>query len=228
MLSRPDWFYYVVGVLMFVVAAYGAALFVISFLQNRSAGRDVELSHVAMGLAMAGMFVPSWSFGPASGWVLVFVALLVWFVVRSLLSVERFGLHLPHTAIHALMSFAMLLMFWFPGGSASGSMSMSMSGSMSGGTSHGIDPSLAFVVAFVLFGSAVFTIASPNRGATYYGTHGPCSATAVLADARGSDGVERTPAPAVVEVLDRPVLLDASHVVMSAAMGLMLVLMLSA
>jgi hypothetical protein len=222
MLPAPSWMYYTLGALMFVVAAYGGTLLLLSLWRNRRAGRDVETSHVAMGLAMAGMFVPAWAFGSGTAWILVFIGFLTWFVVRSVQSIERFGLHVPHTAIHAVMSFAMLLMYWFPMASGSGSMDRSMS--MGSSSSHGVDPALAFLIAFVLFGSAIFTIASPNKGATHYGTHDPNAlSSAVVADT-GSHGEKHLPTPA--ELLERPSLLDASHVVMSAAMGLMLILMI--
>jgi hypothetical protein len=215
--------YYILGVLMFGVAAYGAALLLLSALRHRRAGRDVEVSHVAMGLAMAGMFVPAWSFGSGTIWVLVFIAFLVWFIVRSIQSIERFGIHVPHTAIHAVMSFAMLLMYWFPMGSGSGSMGMSMAmGSTS--SSQGVDPALAFLVTFVLFGSAIFTIASPNKGATHYGTHDPGQLRSATVTDGGSRGQQQL--PTLAAVLETPSLLDASHVVMSAAMGLMLILMI--
>jgi hypothetical protein len=224
MLPAPNWLYYLLGVVMLGVAAYGAALLVSSLLWRRRAGRDVEVSHVAMGLAMAGMFVPAWSFGSGSAWVIVFVALAAWFVVRSLQSIDRFGVHVPHFGIHALMSVTMLLMFWYPGAGSQGSMSMSgMSASMgSSAVGHAIDPALSLVLAFVLFASAIFTIASPNRGATYYGTHhaGPASAP-TLAEAGSPVG---RPVPAFVHALAAPGLLDASHILMGVAMGLMLVL----
>ncbi len=223
MLPAPSWMYYSLGVLMFVVATYGGTLLLLSLWRNRSAGRDVEASHVAMGLAMAGMFVPAWAFGSGTAWILVFITLLVWFFVRSVQSIERFGLHVPHTAIHAVMSFVMLLMYWFPMASGSGSMDRSMSmGSSS--PSHGVDPALAFLLAFVLFGSAIFTIASPNKGATHYGTHDPNPLSSTAMAEAGPQGEKHLPTPA--ELLETPSLLDSSHVVMSAAMGLMLILMI--
>lgn len=226
MVGVPSWLYYLLGVLMFAVAAYCFVLLVTSGAAHRAAGRDVEISHVAMGLAMAGMFVPAWAFGPSWLWVLIFIALLAWFVVKAVQSIQHFGLHVPHTAIHAVMSFAMLLMYWFPTGSTSGAMSMSMS---AGG--HRMDPGLALLVAFVLFGSAIFTVASPNRGATHYGTHDGIHAVPRRGHpvAAGADGPGSEPSPLATEVdvvVSSPALADATHVVMCVAMGLMLILMI--
>ena len=68
-MATPSWLYYLFGGLMLAVAAglpdspagLGAAT-------NRPAGRDVEISHFFMGVAMAGMFVGSWSFGRRAVW----------------------------------------------------------------------------------------------------------------------------------------------------------------
>jgi hypothetical protein len=215
MIGKPPGLYHAFGVMMFAVAAYGLVLLVTLAAERRSAGRDVELSHVAMGVAMAGMFVPAWAFGPNVLWELIFVAFLVWFAARSVQSVRAWGLHVPHTAVHAVMSFAMLLMYWFPTGSSP--HAMSMTASASGGR---IDPGLSFLVAFVLFGSAVFTVASPNKGATHFGTHhGEHSLVAA------SDG-PATVASRLAAIVATPSLVDASHVVMSTGMGLMLILMI--
>ncbi len=87
-----------------------------------------------------------------------------------------------------------------------------------------IDPGLAFLLAFILFGSAVFTIASPNKGATHFGTH--CGG---MVRALAPDGPSGEAAPAmtgVIGVVGSPSLLDASHVIMCVGMGLMLILMI--
>lgn len=218
MIGTPVGLYYLFGALMLAVAAYSVMLVVTTVFDHRAIGRDVEISHVAMGVAMAGMFVPGWSFGPKALWEMIFGALLFWFIVRSIQSIQAWGLHVPHTAIHAVMSFVMLLMYWFPAGAVAHAMSMSASG---GGAR--IDPGLTFLMAFILFGSAVFTIASPNKGATHYGTH--CGG---IVRAPASDGHEGTAVPAMTGIIGlagSPSLLDTSHVIMSVGMGLMLILM---
>ena len=117
---------------------------------------------------MAGMFVADWAFGPSAIWELIFAVLLVWFVVQSIQSVIAFGIHLTHYLIHAAMSFAMLLMYVFPAAARSGAMSMSMSMTSSNAR---IDPGLSLLLAFVFFASVIFTLASPNKGASHHGTH---------------------------------------------------------
>ena len=222
-MSTPSWLYYALGVLMLAVAAYCTALLILSVVTRRPAGRDIELSHIFMGVAMAGMFVEQWNFGRSAVWEIIFGAFLIWFVVESIQSVRTNGPHLPHALMHGVMSFAMLLMYWFPMGSSPGSMSMSASA-----TGPKLDSGVAFAVAFILFASAVFTLASPNKGASHFGSHAPAS---VVASGSGSDG------PAVHveggtdalltldDVVATPWLVDLSHVVMCIAMGFMLLLM---
>lgn len=89
-----------------------------------------------MGVAMAGMFVPAWAFGPTALWELIFTVCMVRFLVRSVQSVQRFGLHLPHFVIHPAMSLAMLLMYAVPAVGARLSMAMA-------GPSGRLDPGLA-------------------------------------------------------------------------------------
>ena len=114
----------------------------------------------------------------------------------------------------------MLLMYWFPLGVSSGAMAMSTSAA-----SGRMDPGVSFLIAFVLFGSAIFTIASPNKGATHFGTHcGPRPVVGAASDGRAV--VAAPPRPRVAGIIGTPSLLDASHVVMSVGMGLMLILMI--
>jgi hypothetical protein len=221
-MSTPSWLYYLFGVLMLAVAGYCLTLLILSVVTNRPAGRDVEISHIFMGVAMAGMFVGRWAFGRSAVWEIVFGVLMVWFVVQSIQSVRQYGLHLPHALIHAVMNFAMLLMYWFPmGSSASGSMAMSAS------SGARLDPGLALVVAFILLASAVFTLASPNKGASHFGSHAPAWAVAgaVGSELKGEDRVDASPALSVEGVVATPWLVDLSHVVMCIAMGFMLLLM---
>jgi len=215
-MSTPSWLYYLFGVAMLAVAAYCVVLLALSLMTNRPAGRDVEISHGFMGVAMAGMFVARWSFGSSAVWEIVFGLLLIWFVVQSIQSVQRFGLHLPHALIHAVMNLAMLLMYWYPMGATSAS-----------GGGPKLDSGVAFVVAFILLASAVFTLASPNKGASHFGSHAPAWAMASAAgpEAAGDPVGGGSSALRVEHVVATPWLVDLSHVTMCVAMGFMLILM---
>ena len=129
--------------------------------------------------------------------------------------------------IHAVMNFAMLLMYWYPiGSSSSGSMSMSVS---SPSTAARVDPGLAFLLASTVLASAVFTLASPNKGATHHGTHFRVYAMTGVAGSEPSDsnlGEGPGSGGDVDRVVAAPWLEDMSHIVMCVAMGFMLILML--
>jgi hypothetical protein len=225
MTPTPAWLYYLFAVAMLTVAAYGLALLAVSVAIRRSAGWDVDIAHLFMGVSMAGMFVTGWAFGPSAIWELVFTVLLVWFLVQSIQSEIAFGIHLTHYLIHAAMSFAMLLMYVFPAAARSGAMSMSMAST----SSARIDPGLGLLLAVVFFASAIFTLASPVKGASHHGRHS--RAYAISGSGGGAAEVESGPAPAAaaggaVGLIAAPWLEDASHVVMCVGMGFMLILMI--
>jgi hypothetical protein len=227
-MGTPAWLYYLFALLMLTVSIYGLALLVVSVPTRQFVGRDVDIAHIFMGVSMAGMFVGPWAFGPSAIWELIFAALLIWFVARSLQSIQRWGLHLPHEAVHAAMSLAMLLMYWYPVGDAvrGAAMSMAMSASP---TAAKLDPGLGFLLAVLLFASAVFTLASPAKGASHHGTHVPVFAIGGVATSPPPPGLGvegKPPVGAVETLITAPWLEDASHVVMCIGMGFMLILML--
>lgn len=226
MATAPSGLYYLFGALMLCIAAYCAVVLVLAALSRRLAGWDVELHHVIMGVAMAGMFVSGWAFGPDAMWELLFGALLVWFVTQAGRSLLLHGPHLPHTAVHALMNLGMLLMYWFPMKASARSMSSAKS---SYATTGHLDPGIAFVIAFLLLLSAVFTLASERKGCSVFGTHielGDTAGRSVTVRATEASENKAMAAGIVQRRVSTPWLLDASHVVMCVSMGFMLVLML--
>jgi Domain of unknown function (DUF5134) len=225
-MGTPSWLYYLFALLMLAVAGYGLVLLYYSVLGRHHSCRDVDIAHIAMGVSMAGMFVPRWAFGPSVAWELIFAALLVWFIVRSLQSIQHFGLHKPHEVIHATMSFAMLLMYWYPVGSTSGASGMAMSAAPGAAR---LDPGLGFALAFSFLASSIFTLASPVKGISHHGTHAFAYASSGAARPTHPRRrpIDQSPVLASVESLvTKPVLEDMSHVVMAIGMGFMLILML--
>jgi len=225
MTPTPAWMYYLFAVTMLAVAAYGLVLLAVSVAIRRSAGWDVDVAHLFMGVSMAGMFVTGWAFGPSAIWELIFTVLLVWFLVQSVQSVITFGIHLTHYLIHAAMSFAMLLMYVFPVGSTSRGISMSMASS----SNARIDPGLSLLLAVAFFASAIFTLASPIKGVSHHGRHS--RAYAMSGTGGGTVEAPSGPAPAsaargAMGLIAAPWLEDASHVVMCVGMGFMLILMI--
>jgi hypothetical protein len=214
MATTPSWLYYLFGASMLAVAAYESTLLLVAVPIRRTAGWDVDISHTCMGVAMAGMFVTQWAFGPRSFWEPIFAVLFVWFLVRSIQSMRRWGLHLPHFLIHAVMSLAMLLMYRFPMVPSTASMSA---------MGPRLDPGLAFLLAIILFASAVFTLASPHKGASHHGTHDPAL---VPRQAAGQPDGWTPSHGGIAAIIGTPWLEDISHVVMCVGMGFMLILML--
>ncbi|HEV2360897.1 MAG TPA: DUF5134 domain-containing protein [Acidimicrobiales bacterium] len=233
MALTPSWLYYLFAVTMLVVACYALVPLALSAVERRFGGADVELSHVAMGVSMAGMFEPCWQFGPNLMWELIFGAFLAWFTVRGIQSIRSYGLHLPHTWIHSLMQGPMLLMYWFPlsaGGRRAAVMSMTSAGAGK------VDPILAFGFMLALLASAVFTLASPRKGAAVYGTHGGLALAVAEVAPAGSGAcpvdaddayLADTPSAGggIGAALAAPVLVDLTHVLMCVAMSFMLILM---
>jgi hypothetical protein len=229
-MSIPSWLYYLFGALMLAVAAYGLVLLVLGEVTRRFAGWDVEISHIFMGVSMAGMFVGRWAFGKNTAWEIIFSLLMIWFLYSAIQSVLHYGLHLPHSLIHAVMSFAMLLMYWYPIGGSEGSMDMSMSMHMSMSSSTGgqLDPGLALLLAVIFCASAIFTLASPIKGRSHFGSHAP----AYVYEGPGRDGPTESPSDEVSESLvaleqaiAAPRLVDVSHAVICVAMAFIFVLM---
>jgi hypothetical protein len=212
----PEWLYDFFGVLVLGVAGYSVVLFGVTVAAHRPSGWDVDVAHALMGVAMTGMFVAQWAFGSKLMWELVFAVLLIWFLGRSAISIRQFGVHLPHFLVHGVLSFAMILMYAYPGvarNASMGSMQMSMSMAMSG--SSRLDPAITSFLVITLLASAIFTIGSSKKGVSHHGSH-------ALAYA-GASGGSISPIEGVIAT---PWVEDASHVVMCVAMGFLLVLIL--
>ena len=175
-----------------------------------------------MGVSMAGMFVVDWAFGSRQVWEVIFAVLLVWFLLCGALSMQRYGLHLSHYLIHAVMSLAMLLMYAYPRGANQSMAAMSMS------MSSRLDPGLSFLLALVVLASAIFTLASANKGASHHGTHPPALAVSGAhraGDADDGRSQDLSSAVGLEGLITTPWLEDASHVVMCVGMGFLLILM---
>ena len=222
-MSTPSWLYYLFGVLMLAVAAYCSTLLVLSLATHRPSGRDVEISHIFMGVAMAGMFVGDWAFGRSAVWELIFGALLVWFLVESIQSVRTYGLHLPHALIHAVMNFAMLLMYWFPlgrplGGHVHVSLDDRAEARSRARLHGGLHPLRLGHLHAGLPQQGRVTLRKPCTGLR----PGWCRR---IGSSRGSCRGGAGAVVAIDEIVATPWLVDLSHVVMCIAMGFMLLLM---
>jgi hypothetical protein len=217
--GTPMWLYDIFGVVLFAVAGYSLVLLGATVGTNRPAGWDVDVAHLFMGVSMAGMFNSSWAFGPSSVWEFLFASLSVWFVMRGVLSIRRYGIHLSHFFIHAVLGLAMFLMYAFPGKAGSRSMgAMHMAMPMVTPDSR-LGSGVAFALATCLFASAIFTVGSPQKGVSHHGSHALVYAGASPAD------LPLTRWTYVEGLIATPWVEDASHVAMCVAMGFLLILL---
>jgi len=159
----PDWILDVFAAIMLVVAAVSAARLVAARPWQRGAVvTDTDISHLLMGIAMAGMLAPSLSTLPNGVWVAVFAVLTAWFgyrVVRDYQASGARALAVGHCAPHLVHSAAMVYMFAAIAAPAAGGGMSGMSGM--GGTS-GMStlhvPTLAFLFALVLIGYTIWDL----------------------------------------------------------------------
>jgi hypothetical protein len=145
-MASPAWLADLFAGAMLLTAGYCASRLILARARRRPAERDIDLAHVLMGLAMAGMLVPrltlldgrslwdtTWW---ASGWAMVFGGFAVWFgwrvgqFYRSAGRLTPAGAHhLPHLVMSGAMVY-MLVAVSRPalggglGGGAAGAMGM--------------------------------------------------------------------------------------------------------
>ena len=138
-MSTPAGILEIVAAIMILVAEVSAGQLVLARAWTRRGGTDADIavSHLLMGIAMAGILVPGLSTVPNAVWEVLFAVMTAWFAWclwresrgRGAAAVAR-----GHYAPHLVHSVAMLYMFAaLLGPSVAGSgMSMSGTGGMSG------------------------------------------------------------------------------------------------
>ncbi len=229
----PAWILDVFAVVMLVVAAVSAARLVAARPWQRGAVvTDTDISHLLMGIAMAGMLAPGLTTLPNGAWAAVFGVLTAWFgcrVVRDYRANGTRALAAGHCAPHLAHSAAMVYMFLAV--TATGASGGGMAG-MSG-TSKLSVPTLAFVFAFTLAG---YTIWDLDQLSGLWGLVPAVAGTAGPALAGAGAGALRTGAmqawgaagarSGLVTVLDSPGTVVGCRIAMGVTMTLMLFLMI--
>ena len=148
----PSWILDILAAIMLLVAATSAGRLVVGRAWAGSSGNaDIDVAHLLMGIAMAGMLVASLSTLPNDVWDVIFAVLTGWFGWRVYREsrgegarVLADGCHMPHL-VH---SAAMLYMFVAISAPAAASSGAGMSG-MSGGSGSTMPTLSAPVVAFI-------------------------------------------------------------------------------
>jgi hypothetical protein len=158
----PAWILDIFAALMLVVAAVSAARLAEARPWRRGAVvTDTDVSHLFMGIAMAGMLASSLTTLPNGVWEVIFALLTVWFAGKVARDARANGVRAlagGHCAPHLVHSAAMLYAFLAltapaaSGGSGTGGMA-GMSGA---GTLR--YPTLALAFALILVGYSVWDL----------------------------------------------------------------------
>jgi hypothetical protein len=120
---------------------------------------DTDVSHLFMGIAMAGMLAPGLATLPGAAWKAIFALLTAWFgyrVIRDAGSNGMRALAAGHCAPHLVHSAAMLYMFLALAAAAGGPGMGGMGGGSAGQALR--YPALAFVFALILIGYAIWDL----------------------------------------------------------------------
>jgi Domain of unknown function (DUF5134) len=236
--TNPGWLNDIFAGAMIAVAAYSAGRLVAARMWSRLTHRDVDIAHILMGTAMAGMMVSDLNPLPAGLWEIVFSILAAWFVWRCYQFVKdpNTGLTYDHNVhrlsrrlIHLVMSLAMLYMYLAAVPAAVGSGGSMAMGAATGGTTNFVLLPLVFIVA--LFASAIWEL---DRLGHWSGSRSAQrQATPVLAPVGGRSATAPQHSQVTGEAVDKstvqwlaPRLEGACHIAMCVTMGYMLVLML--
>ena len=190
----PAWILDIFAAIMLVVAAVSAARLVAARPWQRGAViTDTDVSHLLMGIAMAGMLASSLTTLPNGAWVAVFAVLTAWFgyrVVRDYQASGARALAVGHCAPHLVHSAAMVYMFARDHGARRGRRRMGGMGGMSGMSTLRV-PTLAFLFALILIGYTVWDLdqlSSLRRGLA-------AAASPALVGAPGRASSAPTPVP---------------------------------
>jgi len=211
-MSTPAWILEIFAAVMLLVAEVSAGQLVMARAWTRrgSAGADIAVSDLLMGIGMAGILVPGLSTLPNAVWEVVFAVMTAWFVWclwresrgRGAAAVAR-----GHYAPHLVHSAAMLYMFAALAGPSVEGSGMSMSGTggmsgMAGGSSGGMPTphasTLALIFALLLIAFTVHDLDRPAGVDGYFHVVGrrPVPAGSALAAAAAGPVALRQPTQA--------------------------------
>jgi hypothetical protein len=163
-MMTPAWILDIFAALMLVVAVVSAArLLAARPWRRRAATADIDVAHLLMGIAMAGMLASGLTTLSSGAWQVLFGLLTAWFGRRVVRDARANGVRAlagGHCAPHLVHSAAMLYMYLALAAPATGGGSgmTGMSGSSGSATRTLEYPALAFVFALILAGYAVWDL----------------------------------------------------------------------
>jgi hypothetical protein len=212
---------------MLAVAVYCAGRLLFSLAARRATDRDADAVHTVMGVSMAGMLAPSLDAVPTGVWVVVFSASSLWFGWRAASGADReaegrplIGQHVPHLLMSAAMVYVLIVAEW--AGSMSGPGMAAMSAVRW--------PLLTVALAVLLLGDGVITFSRNLRQMAPQPAQEGSSGwpTGESGSGRVGPGAVkvRLDAPAAMPRLLAPRAVMVCQLVMSVAMGYMLLSLL--
>jgi hypothetical protein len=205
----PSWILDIFAAVMVVVAAVSAGRLVVAQPWRRGAQRavlaDIDVAHLLMAIAMAGMLTASLQTLPNGAWEVIFGVLTAWFAYRVARDAQVSGVRAlagGHCAPHLIHAAAMLYMFLaLTAPAAHGSGMSGMGGA--GGTMGTLGlPFLAFIFALLLIGYSIWDLdqlSGPGTSGHYslaVARMAPASAVLVGVAAGAGPGAAAVPAPA--------------------------------
>jgi Domain of unknown function (DUF5134) len=151
--SSPSWLGYLLAASMIVTAVYCVSRLAVAGLWGRPTEPAVDIVHVLMGVAMAGVLVPRLSTLPDGAWEATFGAAVAWFGWHAVRAYRAGGTggRPAHELPHLLASGAMLYMFLAvtPARTGPPVTAIGMAGGPAGTARF---PVLALALALALFG----------------------------------------------------------------------------
>jgi len=162
----PSWILDIFAAIMLVVAAVSAGRLVAARSWQRGTGRaalaDIDVAHLLMAIAMAGMLAASLQTLPNGAWSVIFALMTAWFGYRVVRDSRVTGIRAlagGHCAPHLVHAGAMLYMFMaFMAPAAHGSGGMSGMGAGMSGMGTLQLPTLALLFALALVGYSIWDL----------------------------------------------------------------------
>jgi Domain of unknown function (DUF5134) len=168
-MSGAPWLRWSLATVMIAIALYHGVRLVAAHRRGRHSEADVDLTHAAMGSAMAMMLFGALSLRTSHFWAMAFTAPALWFVLRALLTYVRRGAQaMGHPLRQAVLSVAMLFMLLAAGtpvtaGSAWASMQgMTMTPGRLGASTP-VDPAPTLLLVAAVAAVAIWTAAALRR-----------------------------------------------------------------
>ena len=173
----PAWILDIFAAIMLVVAAVSAVRLVAARPWRQGAGRaalaDIDVAHLLMAIAMAGMLAASLQTLPNGAWSVIFAVMTAWFAYRVARDAQVSGVRSlagGHCAPHLIHAAAMLYMFVALTAPAAHGSGMSGMGGAAGTMGTLSVPLLAFVFALSLIGYSIWDLdqlSGPGAGGHY-------------------------------------------------------------